>query len=364
MYKLELPCITPDNKPDHIIDVRGQLWSRVTINEINEDDYNDRSDEFIGDDEQPGEYLEEDDYQSHIRTDEYHLVVDSPPLRYSSLSSRLVAITTDGQLYDLYKRQVFSINDMKFVQVFDITMNVLIARGRSADLTFVITLNDKGEVGQYIESHYKTLIPEGCQLICPNTDNSVTIFYNNLWGRGYIGDKDKKLSLQQFPLITRVEAIGGDNLPKYEDVTGVRHNTVMTKSGTYQSRPESWVNESKWRLLLTPDIVDHVASNLILHQNGKVYSGRSIPELEDIIEVEINGKLETYYRRVRKSKNVWVRFIEFGQYRGIVNTENRVFLFNNTDNGIPVELTLPEECILTIPKQSKSSRNTVTDGSE
>lgn len=331
---LELPTINgdrDDKRPLNIVDLRGQLWSRLVI-----------------------------ENETYTEVKEYHLI-DAPALTCNT--SKLMSITDQGELYDLYQRRIHASSLGRVLQVYDKTFG---------NTNGVIILDDKGEVGHYHHSGYH-LFTRNVKMMVPSTWGSLIYLTN----RGNWRYFEQGYSCE----------IEGDDLPRYEDIIAVRNNVVITSSGMFtiksdyhgykagecnvvngengkceKCNDEGCEDDNDPRLYakmtLTPDVIDW-DGRYILTSNRTVH--RLACRVDDLSH-SINIGKDIYCRWLLEYDQLWVKFVEFGDHYGLLNNQGKIFLFRRgqktEDEPELLELELPPDCIMGISNSArvKSSR--------
>ena len=173
MHLLE-PILKPGiiSKPHHLIDLQHQLWSCITLSE-----------------------------NGYTENQDYHRVENAPPLIRTQ--SILVAITEGGQLYDLYKRQPFIIDDKRqSIRVFDIELY---------DHPAIDILYDNGDFYRYAINRYRWWNEPQYGVIIANI--KLVIPYTGFYSYVILDDQGRWYYLHDHT----TTPIEGNNLPRYED---------------------------------------------------------------------------------------------------------------------------------------------------
>lgn len=350
---LELPTINGDrdyNRPLNIVDLRGQLWSRIVID------------------------VNEGNERIYTEVKDYRLIEDVPTLTCNT--SKLVSITDQGELYDLYQRRIIPIvhdsdrqpeirqSPGRVLQVYDTTFG---------NTDGVIILDDKGEVGHCYRGGYR-IFALGVKMMVPSTWDSLIYLTNR--GNWRYFEQGHSCDIE------------GDDLPRYDDIVVVRYNTVITSSGMfriesnyhgYKTEECSVVNGDNGeceecngegceddndprlyaKMTLTSGVIDW-DGRYILTSNRTV--NRLTCRVDDLSH-SINIGKDIYCRWLLEYDQLWVKFVEFGDHYGLLNNQGKIFLFRRgqktEDEPELLELELPPDCIMGISNSArvKSSRN-------
>lgn len=262
MYQLQPPRRV-EYQPDHIVDIEGKLWAKNDDNR-------------------------------------YRVVEGIPILANTELrpsNGSIVSLTQDGELFDLYKRQSFTIDGMKFIQVIELLVFGIIS---------VITLDDKGELGQYtigdkptyttISQCVKYIMSESTSIIVIHDDNQWRQYYQYRYGDGYMWSSCR---------------IDNHNL-SMGDVIRVTRSCITTKRGIFIN---GFHNRSQYGKMVKLDEVDDYYNSYLIR----------------------NGEL--YYSRCRyDTGNIkWSKFIDIGYYNAIVDDKGNISIINgcpHNDGGL------------------------------
>lgn len=294
------------NRPLNLVDLRGQLWSRMTlsISEVS---------------------------KIYAEVDDYSLVEDAPIL--TTNTSTNASITDEGQLYDLYNRKII-ITTRRIIQVFDHASH----NGKG-----ILTLDEDG-LATFSRTNNSEVIARNIKMIVPTnrTSQIILLTNNGEWKYYYYG---------------KIHNITGPaDLPNYEDIIEVSYNTVDTAAGRYDVIYNYTHN--------TDDPADNIEVFMELTipyrpgygmfiYDGKIYGVRSNKEYPIITIDNMEVRAEQLWTEY---DNIWIKLISLynGDYEGVIDSQGRIYIFSSNELR---ELILPSDCIMSIKRgmRTKSS---------
>lgn len=310
-------------KPNNIIDQFNRLWSNLILDFNKLDRYN---------------------YPAHTENEEYTLI-EAPPLR--STEDKTFAITMNGELYDLYKRQVVKIpqlvNGLKIIQLS--SPFVLCSDNQVYDLYYGRTYT------------LKILIRhnDGIKLIHSSGNGLRMLTRSNIWINENLREMGSAI----------ISPISCDQLPTSDQVLLIRRGYIVSIIGLFSCYHPCLNRLTRDSIVI--DIVsyrhnDEIITYVIL-DNGMIY--------KRIVHVHDNhldplppcgGNNDGWCRDLRLEElgreSKWIKMIEFEwNIVGIHNHRGEVFVFSGV--GSLAQIDLPPECFAVIEnsRTRKSAKN-------
>lgn len=253
---------------------------------------------------------------------EYEVVKDTPRLVYTDINSSKLAVTEEGELFDMVLRQVFRIKNYQFIQVIDFDNKSMLAMSK--------TVSKKNSI------KYK--------LVAINDYVNPTSFI------------DIRIPNSMGVMITTIsKGMLRDGVPdEFEGVNKIRTALVTTPLGIY------YVSNNDRGYEYTKIPVDNVIDIMV----------RSLPYCYIIMMITKDGKIR-YTREVHTTTPEFgfldeiedvhldhpekYRFLEFGNLRGLASDNGEISILIGTSELQPIDV--PLDCFRIGDRSSKSARN-------